>query len=67
MTHSLLHKQVLRTIHTTAICDSEAHSPETRTNTGFARSTRPNEAVHVCGPTAWQPNGGAPSRPGSQP
>lgn len=56
MTHSLLHKQVLRTIHTPAIGDSGCRMPETRASTGSARSTAPKEAVHIRGPLASTPS-----------
>ena len=57
----LLHKQVLRTTHTPAICDSEYQPLGTRTNAGLARSTAPNKAVHARGPLAGPPSDGATS------
>lgn len=51
----ILPKQAQRTTHTPAICDSGCRMPETRTSTGFAKSTPPNEAVHIRGPQASLP------------
>lgn len=66
MKPSILPRQALRTTHTPAICDGGCQTPETRTNAGFARSTAPNEAVHVCGPLASLPSVGAVLGLGSQ-
>jgi len=66
MNYSILPTQGLRTTHTPAICDSGCQTPETRANAGFARSTAPNEAVHVRGPLASLPSVGAVLGLGSQ-
>jgi hypothetical protein len=49
MKPTILLKQALRKIHTSAICDSGCQTSETRANAGFARSTARNKAVHTCG------------------
>ncbi len=59
MTTENLPQQALRTIHTSAIYDFGAQSPGARVSAGFPGSTASREAVHVCGPVAWQPNDGA--------
>lgn len=66
MKHSILPGQAHRPIHTPAIVDFGAPTPEARANTGFAGSTATNEAVHVCGLFTWQPNAGAAQRSESQ-
>ena len=66
MQHPILPGQALRTIHTSAIADFGALPPEARANTGFAGSTPANEAVHICGPSAWQPSAGAAQHLGSR-
>lgn len=66
MKPSILPRQALRPIHTPAICDSGAYSPETRASIGFGGSTSSHQAVHVCGPVAWQPSPHAASCPGSR-
>lgn len=66
MKHPILLRQVLRKIHTPAICDSGCRISETRTHRGIARSTPLNEAVHICGPLSSPPNVGAASGAGSQ-
>lgn len=66
MRSASLPRQAIRTIHTPAIFDSGAPPTETRASVGVAESTPANEAVHVRGPIAWQPNAGAASRIGSR-
>ncbi len=67
MNQPILPKQVLRTIHTPAILDSWVKSPKTRADAGFARTTSPIEAVHICGPLAPWPFVCAASSTGSRP
>lgn len=65
MNSSFLLRQAPRTIHTPAIFDGGCQTPETRANTGFARSTARNEAVHVRGLLVSVPNVGTASGLGS--
>lgn len=51
-----LPRQSLITIHTPAICDSGAPSPETSAIAGFAGSTPSNKAVHARGHAGDRPS-----------
>jgi len=67
MKHPTLPKQVLRTIHTSAIFDSQPPRAQTRASIEISRSTARREAVHICGAPARQPRICAVLRTGGRP